>query len=361
MKSRFSLNLGKPFGIRVSIHWTFSLLIAWIVFITVRQGLGTVQVLMHILFVLTLFVCVVLHEFGHSLTAIRLGGKVKSITLLPIGGMANITEMPENPKDEFMVSAAGPLVNVAIAVILWLYLAFLHPVDVEAMGFEAITAGNFPVMLLAANLFIVAFNLIPAFPMDGGRLFRSALSIHMSRLKATRIAKDIGQVFAIIFIFAGFFINPFLVIIGLFIILGARGEYEMMKYRHILNNYTVGDIVKTDYEELDRDDSLGEAAEKLAHISDRGFVVTSGGEYAGILTKNDLIKGLSTYGKDGMVRDAFSENIEKVAPDATLFDVFKKMQMNRYDMVPVSDNEKFIGILDMESLNEFFLLQKAMS
>ena len=359
MKSRFSLNLGKPFGIKVSVHWTFSLLIVWIIFITVNQGLEPVQILMHILFVLALFACVLLHEFGHSLTAIKLGGKVQSITLLPIGGMANISEMPEKPKDEFIVSAAGPLVNIIIAGILWLYLTFISSADLAELEYRVITANNFLVMLLAANLFIVAFNLIPAFPMDGGRLFRSALAVYMSKLKATKIAKDIGQIFAIMFIFAGFFLNPFLIVIGFFIFLGARGEYEMMKYRDILNNFTVKDIIKTDYEELDENESLGTAAEKLAHISNRGFVIKSGGEYAGILTKNDLIKGLNLYGKEGSIKEVVNENIEKVNPGMTLFDVFKKMQMNRYDIVPVLDNDKFKGILDLESINEFFLIQNA--
>ncbi len=360
MKSRYSLNLGKPFGIRISVHWTFSLLILWIVFITVRQGLGTGQVLMHILFVLVLFFCVVLHEFGHSLTAIKLGGKVKSITLLPIGGMAHISEMPENPKDEFLVSAAGPLVNVVIAGILWFYIAFFHGTAPEQMEFDTITLTNFPIILLAANLFIVAFNLIPAFPMDGGRLFRSALSMKMNKLKATRIAKDIGQVFAVIFIFAGLFLNPFLIIIGFFIFLGARGEYEMMVYRDILNNYTVNDIILTDYEKIDENETLEEAAGRLSHISSRGYVTTSNGEYAGILTKNAIIKGLNVFGKKGLIKDVMNENIEPVKPEMTLFDVYKKMQMNKYEMVPVKEDGHFKGVLDKENINEFFMIRQAM-
>ncbi len=359
MKSRYSLNLGRPFGIKVSVHWTFSLLIAWIVLISVSQGLGITQILMHVLFVLALFVCVVLHELGHSLAAIRLGGEVDSITLLPIGGMAHMSKMPEKPRDEFLVSAAGPLVNVAIAIILWIYLVYLHPKGVGEMEFEAVTAANFPLMLLAANLFIVAFNLIPAFPMDGGRLFRSALSIKMSRLKATRIAKDIGQVFAIFFIIAGLFINPFLIIIGFFILLGAKGEYEMIKYQDVLKNYTVKDIVKTEFAELDEDDTLGKAAEKLVQISDNGFVIRSEGDYAGILTKNDLINGLNAHGRETKIKDVMRKEIEAVHTDTPLFEVFQDMQKNRNHLLPVIVDDEFMGVLDIENLNEFFLIRKA--
>ncbi len=359
MKSRYSLSLGKPFGIKVSVHWTFSLLIAWIVLISLGRGLEAPQILMHIVFVLTLFVCVVLHELGHSIAAIKLGGEVDSITLLPIGGMAHLSKMPEKPMEEFLVSAAGPLVNVVIAALLWIYIALFHPADITTIEFETITAANFPIMLLAANLFIVAFNLIPAFPMDGGRLFRSALSIKMSRLKATQIAKDIGQVFAIIFIVAGLFFNPFLVVIGFFILLGAKGEYEMIKYQDVLKDQTVRDIIKTEFAELAVDDTLGKAAERLVQVSDNGFVIMSEGEFAGILTKNDLINGLNTHGREGKIKDVMQTDLKPIHCNTPLFDVYRDMQKNRHYMLPVIENNEFKGILDLENLHEFFLIRKA--
>ncbi len=359
MKSRYSLHLGRPFGIKVSVHWTFTLLIAWIVFISLNRGLEPMQIVMHILFVLALFVCVVLHEFGHSLVAIKFGGKVESITLLPIGGMANMSEMPEKPREEFLVSAAGPAVNIVIAALLWVYLQFFHPVAMDEMSFEAITVQNFPLMLLSANLFIVIFNLIPAFPMDGGRLFRSALSIKMSRLRATRIAKDIGQVFAVLFIISGLFINPFLIIIGFFVLLGAKGEHEMIKYQDILKNYTLEDVLKKDYAKLDEEDTLGKAAEDLVQISDRGFVVTSDGNYSGILTRNDLIKGLSNHGRDGLVKEVMSTELERIDAELPLFEAYVNLRKSRLEILPVMKNEEFAGILDLENINDFLLIQKA--
>lgn len=359
MKSRYSLHLGKPFGIPVSVHWTFSLLIIWIVIISINRGLDSTQILIQVLFVLALFVCVVLHEFGHSLVAIRLGGEVSSITLLPIGGMANMSKMPQEPKHEFMVSAAGPLVNVIIAGLLWIYLAVFDRVDIQQMQFHAITLRNFPVMLLAANLFIVVFNLIPAFPMDGGRLFRSALAIKMSRLKATEIAKDIGQVFAIIFIIAGLFFNPFLVIIGFFILLGAKGEYEMIKYQDVLAHHSVSDVLKTQYATLDASQTLETAANRLVQISDNGFVITRQGNYQGILTKDELIKGLNAHGKQTTVAEVMRSDLPKVNADISLFEIYQEMQKNRNQLLPVFSDDQFIGILDLENIQELFLIRRA--
>ncbi len=359
MKTRYALSLGKPFGIKVKVHWTFLLLIAWIVIVSMSRGLETPQILMHIVFVLALFVCVVLHELGHSLTAIKFGGNVTGITLLPIGGMAHMTKMPEEPKEEFLVSAAGPLVNIVIAILIWIYLAVFQPVNIQEMEFVAITRENFLVMLMAANIFIVVFNLIPAFPMDGGRLFRAALSIKMSRVQATRVAKDIGQVFAIFFIIAGLFVNPFLVIIGIFILLGAKGEYEMIQYQDALRQFAVEDVLNKDYAELDAEDTLGKAAEELVHISDNGFVVKSDGKYQGILTKNDIINGLNQLGREGKVKEAMSSDIEPVKTDAKLFEVFQDMNKKRNELVPVISKDELKGILDMDNLKELIMIHKA--
>lgn len=360
IQRKYSLTLGKFFGIKVSVHWSFSLLIAWIVFVTMRQGLETTQILMHVFFILSLFVCVLLHEFGHSLVAIKFGGKVHSIILLPIGGLANITKMPEKPKEEFLVSLAGPAVNIVIVGILGLYITYIQPVSAEDMELGYITRKNFAAMLLAANIFIVAFNLIPAFPMDGGRLFRSALSVWMSRIEATRIAKNIGQIFAIIFIIAGLYINPFLVIIGFFILLGARGEYEIMKYQNVLKDHTVQEIILTDYEVLAPDDTLGKAIEKLQHMSGRGFVVKSGEGYEGLLTQRDLIHGLGSYGKEGKVKDVMNNKIKEIAPDMSVFEAFKQMHAHKYDMAPVIDHGEFKGILETDSINELYMIRKAL-
>ena len=166
---KYSLNLGRPFGIRIVVHWTFLLLILWVVAVNVRQGGDTAQVVYSVLFIVALFVCVTLHELGHSLAARKYGIETRSITLLPIGGMANIDEMPEKPKQEVVVTLSGLLVNVAIALLLWIVISLAPGLRMDT-AFEAINSQNFLVMLMIVNLVIVGFNLIPAFPMDGGRI-----------------------------------------------------------------------------------------------------------------------------------------------------------------------------------------------
>jgi Zn-dependent protease len=356
-----SLQLGKPFGIRLSVHWSFSLLLVWILFISLRHGLQLHQILWHFVFVLALFACVVLHEFGHSLVAIRLGGQVQSILLLPIGGMANISKMPDGPKEEFLVSAAGPLVNIVIAAALWIYLLLFHPVHWRELEYDAITLMNFPAMLMAANLFIVAFNMIPAFPMDGGRLLRSALASRMNFVKATRIAAFTGQVFAVVFVFAGLFLNPFLILIGLFVFMGARGEYEMVKYRSVLEKFNVEDVLLRNYEEVDETEHLENTASRFAQSSHRGFVIRSGHHFIGLITPDDVIRAINDHGREATIGQAFAyTSLPKLFPGMTLFDAFRSMKSNNQELAPVWENDQLIGVVDMVKINDFFRMQKVL-
>jgi Zn-dependent protease len=354
-----SLKIARPFGISIYIHWTFLFIIAWIVAIDIGQGFNTGQILMSVLFVLTLFICVVLHELGHSLTAKALGGEVKSITLLPIGGMANIKKMPDKPKEEFLITIAGLAVNVVIALILWVVLSSLGRLDFQDMDFQAITAQNFFVMLMAVNLFIVAFNLIPAFPMDGGRILRSLLSFKMSKVKATRISKSIGKTFGVLFAIAGLFYNPFLVIIGIFVFIGAQAEYEMIKYHDLLENYKVKDVINNEYTAFEPNDPLEKAAHSMIHGSDNGFVILSGSTISGILTKKNIIKGLSTLGNQGKVKEVMVAPIKPVDLEMPLNTVFQKMMRNKYEILPVQTNGHLEGVLDLENIKELVMVLQA--
>lgn len=354
-----SLVIGKPFGITIAIHWTFLFLIAFVVAIDLSQGLNYQQILLSVLFVLALFVCVVLHELGHSITAQNLGGEVKSITLLPIGGMANIKKMPDKPKEEFLITIAGLAVNVVIALILWLVLNSFGTINLEEMDFKTINRKNFFVMLMAANLFVVVFNLVPAFPMDGGRILRSLLSFKMTKLKATRIAKTVGKVFAVLFVILGLFYNPFLVVIGIFVYFGAQAEYRMIKYHDVLNKFKVKDILQEEYTTLHPDDTLEKAANQLIHGSDNGFIVVSEKGFEGTLTKEEIINGLANFSKQGKVKDALSETGFRVKPDSPLPGVYQEMIKNKYSIIPVFSDDKLTGVLELENIQDLILVQEA--
>ena len=228
---RWSLKLGKIAGIYVYLHWTFFLLLGLVFFSDLGQGTGVPAAIQAVLFVLALFACIVLHELGHALAARRYGIPTRDITLLPIGGVARLERMPREPRQEFWVAVAGPLVNVAIAACLVITLCVIRYGRIEALA----PLSGFLWPLLFMNLFLVAFNMLPAFPMDGGRVLRASLACKLEYVRATRIAARVGQGMALLFIAAGAFgymtgfkalsaPQPMLVLIGAFIFIGARNE-----------------------------------------------------------------------------------------------------------------------------------------
>jgi Zn-dependent protease len=224
---RWSLKLGKIAGIRIYLHWTFLILPLWVFFNDLGKGLGLPGAVQSVLFVIALFGCIVLHELGHALAARRYGIPTRDITLLPIGGVARMERMPREPRQELWVAIAGPLVNVGIAAVLLLALVALQFVPARFVASQA----AFLVPLLWANLFLLVFNLLPAFPMDGGRVLRALLAQRLDYIRATRIAARVGQVMSILFVIAGFTVlkNPMLMLIGVFIFFGARNEAHIVE------------------------------------------------------------------------------------------------------------------------------------
>ena len=358
---KYALNIGSPFGIRISIHWTFLLLIAWIVIVDLQRGMDLEQILMSILFIIVLFICVILHELGHSLAARRYGSDVRSITLLPIGGMANITKIPEKPGEELVVSVAGLIVNVIIAALIWAILTITTGgIELERIDITAITGKNFFVMLMGVNILLVVFNLIPAFPMDGGRILRAFLSFKMDRVRATNVSKTIGQLFAVGFMILGIFVNPFLIIIGIFVFIGANAEYQMVKFGSALHNFKVEDVLITDFMTIGPGETIAEAADLLVHHRGNAFIVMSDDKMEGILTKDDIIRGITEYGLNGRVKEVMTTGVFTVDKQSPLNEVFQEMQQKRYAIVPVIFEGKIIGVIELENLNEFMRIQNAL-
>ena len=217
-----SWKLGNLAGIGVHLHWTFFLLPAYVAFVALAGGGGLGAAATGVLLVCAVFGCVVLHELGHALMARRFGIGTHDITLLPIGGVARLERIPEKPSQEIAVALAGPAVNVAIAAALWLVLAVLGTMSVWIPA--ALFGGSLLAQLLWINIALVVFNMIPAFPMDGGRVLRAALATRMPRVRATRIAATVAQVFAVVFGVMGLFGNPMLILIAVFVFMAARSE-----------------------------------------------------------------------------------------------------------------------------------------
>jgi Zn-dependent protease/predicted transcriptional regulator len=361
MKS-WSLHVGKYFGIDVFIHWTFWLLVVWIVLAHIGGGEALGQALHGVLFILALFVCVVLHEFGHALTARRFGITTRDVTLYPIGGISSLEKLPDDPRQELLVAIAGPAVNLIIAGLLWLILnATGQPFDLAKIsGAKDITEIPFLWGLFYANLMLPIFNLIPAFPMDGGRALRALLSMFMGRLNATRTAALIGQFLAIAFVFLGFFFNFWLVFIGLFIFLGASGETVMEQTKVALGSLTVRDALMHQFTALSPHSTLGEASDALLNSQDTTFVVLDNGEAIGLLTVKEIVKGLAESGTRVQISAFMKRDFLTVSPDMKLFDLLMELTEKGETAAVVVEGDSHVGLIDRQNLQERIMIEQAL-
>ncbi|MEQ9438410.1 MAG: site-2 protease family protein [Cyclobacteriaceae bacterium] len=361
---KWSLYIGSYAGIKVFIHWTFWIIIGWIFLMHYNMGHGIYEGLWGVLFVLALFGCVVLHEFGHALTAKRFNILTRDITIYPIGGIASLEAMPEKPQQELLVAIAGPAVNLGIAAILLIYLQYTGKIpDLSTLEVEDQNAHmlgqSFGFNLFAANLILAVFNLIPAFPMDGGRVLRAVLAFTMDRSRATRIAATVGQFLAIAFVFFGFFYNFWLVFIGLFIYLGAGSEAVYESTKSALSGYMAKDVLMRKFTRLLPEDTLEKVVQVLLDSQEQEFVVAENNHIHGVLTRKELIKGLSEYGKASPVSRIVRNDYLTLHPNMALQEVYQKLMASHCSVAPVLDNGQLIGIVDKENINELLMVNEA--
>lgn len=353
---KFSLNLGKPFGIRLKVHWTFSLLLVWVAYVIFSRGGSWTDLTGTLFFVLSVFVCVILHEFGHALTARQYGIQTRRIILLPIGGLAQLEKFPKDPLQEFVVAMAGPLVNVVIAAVLFfIALAFQTSLPNPSKPF---LESGFVVRLMQINILLFLFNLIPAFPMDGGRVLRAILASRIDYVKATEYASRIGQVCAIIFALVGLFFNPVLIFIALFIFLGAQGEAAMVKTRNLLEGFTVKDAMMTRFRTIVQENTLQEAVQELLAGSDKDFLVVEDGLAKGILPRDNLIKALSKQEKSLTVKEVMLKDFPVAYPEEPLEKVVGLMKSRNIPILPVEKDGELIGAISLDNITELFLVRK---
>lgn len=354
-----SFKLGTIAGIGIFIHWTFSMLIAFIIFINYKSGHNSTQIIWSVFFVLSVFVTVIMHELGHAIAAKKFDIKTRDITLLPIGGIARLERLPEKPSEELIVAFAGPFVNIILAFISSYFVVIPSNNDQWIAQLSGgISGSNFVLNFFLVNLVLAIFNLIPAFPMDGGRVLRALLAFKFQKHIATKIAARIGQLLAVGFIILGFMGNPFLIFIGIFVIVGAQMETDYAESKHFLKGFKVRDALMKDYPTIDANDSLKTAVELLLNSQNKIFLIMENELPIGTLNRDQIILGLSQKGENELVSNVMNNNLIFLDPDSLLEDLFELVYKNKSNLMLVTENKQLIGTLDTENLLEFILIHE---
>jgi Zn-dependent protease/CBS domain-containing protein len=353
----WSWKLARIRGIDVYVHATFLIVVVWIGLLYWNQSHSLSAVVEGVGYILALFACIVLHEFGHALTAARYGIRTRDITLLPIGGLARLDRMPDVPIQELWVALAGPAVNVVIAALLFLVLRATGTwAPIDEIG---LTTGGFAEQLMFANVMLVGFNLLPAFPMDGGRALRALLATRMEYTRATQRAAAIGQFMAILFAFVGLLGNPVLLFIALFVWMGAGAEASMVQMRTAMAGIPVRNAMLTDFRTLAPSSTLGDAADLLLTVSQQDFPVLANGRIAGILTRNDLVAALTRSGRDAAVGEHMRRECPTAEATEMLESVLARLQGRDCHTMPVVERGALVGLLTMDNVGEFLMIQAA--
>ncbi len=352
----WSFSLGRFLGSELRVHVTFFLLLAWVGFAAYSSG-GWPAAIDNILFVLALFACVVAHEFGHALMARRYGIRTPDITLLPIGGLARLERMPENPIQEVWVALAGPAVNVVIWAIL---VVFGAGIQLESLAQLDLERSDLLSRLAYVNLLLALFNLIPAFPMDGGRVFRALLCLTMDRVKATRIAALGGQIVAVGLGFLGLTSgNPILVLIAVFVFVAANEESQDVALRSVARRVLARDAMITEFRALSPEDTLATAAQAVIHTTQHEFPVLSpSGELLGFVTRDRLFTALAgDHPRSEPAVSIMVTDIPKVALTSSLNKVLEGLHKGAPAIAVCTKAGKMVGYITRENIGELMVIQ----
>ncbi len=356
---RWAYTIGQVAGTAVKVHATFLLLPAYWGYVGYLEG-GLSTAVARALFILGLFVCVLLHEFGHILTARRFGIRTPDVILLPIGGVARLERIPDDPKQELRIALGGPAVTLAIAVLL--YLGILVTNGNPTLRNPEIGPQPFATQLMWANVVLLAFNLIPAFPMDGGRVLRSLLARKLGLVRGTRIAATLGQGLAVaggLYAFSEQL--PLLVLVAVFVFIGAGTEATSVETRVAGQGLQVQQMMVTDFRTIPVFATLAQAAELLLAGEQREFpVVDNLGRTEGLLTRDDLIRGLSIRGAGSSVQEAMTASAPTVPPTLPFADAMERLRTSGLPALPVVDGRgMLVGLLTRDNIADLLLIRRA--
>jgi Zn-dependent protease/CBS domain-containing protein len=356
---RWSLHIGTIAGTAVRVHITFLLFLVWIFAADYASG-GPDEAWTGLLFMLLLFGCVLAHEFGHIFTARAFGVATPDVTLLPIGGVARLERIPEEPRQELLIAVAGPAVNVVIALGLVVF-AGAH-LDMGALGGVENARISMVDRVAVVNLFLAVFNMIPAFPMDGGRVLRAALASRLGHTHATEVAAAVGQVVAFLLGFIGLFFNPMLIFIAVFVYLAASSEAHMVALRAMAHGVPVTNAMMTQFARLTPQAHVEEAVQTLLRTSQSEFPVVDGADKpVGLLGRGDLIRALKQLGPDARVAEVMNPKVPTVSHRRCLKDALRLLQEKSAPAVAVVDPDgRLVGLVTAETIGEMMLLQQAL-
>lgn len=358
--TRWSWTIGRIAGIDIEVHATFLLLLAWVAWAQYRSEGTTAAAISGVIFMLAVFGSVVLHELGHALTAAHYGVHTRSILLLPIGGVAQLEQIPDEPLHELAIAIAGPLVTIAIAVILYIVLRLTGtPLDIRSVMSGN---GSFIERLLWINIVLAAFNLLPAFPMDGGRVLRAAIATRIDHTRATVIAARVGQAFALAFGLIGLFVTGdlFLVLIAFFVWLAAASEARATRLKTALDGIPVSQVMITDVRTLSSHDPLSIAIDHVMAGFQHDFPVVDDHTVIGILTRADLLRALgASQPPNATVGDVMQRSFASTTPNEMLDAALTRLQQCRCQTLPVLRDGQLAGVLTMESIGELVAFESA--
>ncbi|WOJ90413.1 site-2 protease family protein [Methylocapsa polymorpha] len=351
----WSLTIGRFGATTLRVHLTFFLLLAWIGVSAWLKG-GAPAARDSVLFIALIFGCVVLHEFGHILMARRFGIETPEVILLPIGGVALMPRMPEKPAQELAVAVAGPMVNVVIAFLLFLVLGAIHPDNLARIDDPRV---SLLARLAAANVFLVLFNMIPAFPMDGGRVLRALLAMKLGGVRATQVAASIGQAFAFALGFLGLFGNPLLIFIAIFVYMAAAGEAQMTAFDEAAHGLSVADAMETRFNAIPVEANLAAAIETLLATAQHEFpVVDAFGKPIGLIVREDMLSALKNYDREAPIATFMRAPIETVRNSTPLKAVLDRLRGPRAAVLAVTDpNGLLVGLLTRQNLAEMMIIK----
>ena len=358
-----TINIMQYAGIPVRVHWSFGLIFLWVFYLGKSWNMDWEGMLWITSLIIFLFICVILHEFGHALTAKYFGVETKDIILSPVGGVARLESLPKKPIQELYIALAGPLVNIGIAIFLSLFI--FTPSNwtfatLVKLGPEVNPSLIFIPSLIVLNLGLAVFNLIPAFPLDGGRVFRALLAIKMGKLKATNIATNLAQFFGLIlFIWAVFTGSFFTIFISIFLFFAARQEKHYVYIQDVLTRYQVKDIYRANFKKIFAQDHMQVPITTLQKGVEKSFLVFDLDEkIIGVLHEDFILEALKEKAFDSFALDYLSLKFEYIHKEDSLKDILEKIETKGYSILPILAEEQLVGVLDRNSLYSFIRMQE---